>query len=126
MDWNPISEVDLWTLINEAEGRMTVSQARLWEAIRVQPQKWNEMTYGMAGGGFWVVGIIGETVIWYNDIEDGFNRSRYVSLGTISEYLCNQDALEFTLQQVLTLIESGGDIGPRCSPPKAGSFNAIR
>ena len=31
----------------------------------------------MRAGVFWVVGLIGRTVIWYNDIEEGFNRSAF-------------------------------------------------
>jgi hypothetical protein len=87
MDWKPISEASLWDMLNEAEKRMSVSQARLWEVIRVPPQKWTERSYGELGGGFWVVAMVGPTVVWYNDIEDGFNRSRYTTFGTIEEYL---------------------------------------
>ena len=60
---------------------MSQEEMRLWEAIRIQPVKWQQDPYGIQGGGFWVVGIIGSTVIWYNDIEEGFNRSVSPHLG---------------------------------------------
>ena len=104
---------------------MNPPQARLWEAVRVSPHKWKEKSYGKLGDGFWVVAIVGATVIWYNDIEEGFNRSRYTSFGTIDEYWCNQDELELTLQYVLNLIETGQETGPRRSPPIPGAFGEI-
>lgn len=81
----------LWDLINEAEKRLSPPQVRLWEVIRVLPHKWIEKPYGTSGGGFCVVAIIGNSVIWYNDIENGFNNSKYHEDGTIDEYWCNQD-----------------------------------
>lgn len=122
MDWKPISESSLWDLINEAEQRMSVSQGRLWEAIRVQPMKWQQPSYGKAGGGFWVVAVVGEMVIWYNDIEDGFNLSLYRVSGTIREYWCNQDRLEQTVQHVLNFIETGNETAYQSSPPIPGAF----
>ena len=122
MDWTPISEVSLWDKINAAENRMNSQLAKLWDAVRFTPEKWSEKSYGDLGGGFWVVAIIGKTVIWYNDIEEGFNRSRYLDFGTIAEYWCNQDELEEALQQVLNVIETGRDSEGRRGPPIAGEF----
>ncbi len=122
MDWEPISEASLWDLINAAEMRMDIVQARLWEAIRIQPAKWAEPSYGGVGGGFWVVAVIGSMVVWYNDIEYGFNRSRYFSYGKIDEYLCNQDELEMTVQQIADLLDTGADFAVRAGAPKAGVY----
>ncbi len=122
MDWKPLSEVSLWDMLNEAEKRMSLQQARLWEAIRISPQKWSEKSYGELGNGFWVVAVVGSTVVWYNDIEEGFNRSHYNSFGTIDEYWCNQDELELTLQFILNAIETGQDSAPRLGPPIPGVY----
>ena len=122
MDWEPISEVSLWDLINAAEMRMDIPQARLWEALRIQPAKWAEPSFGSVGGGFWAVAVIGNMVVWYNDIEAGFNRSRYTSYGKIDEYLCNQDELEMTLQQILNMLDTGRDLAVRVGAPKAGAY----
>ena len=117
MDWAPISEASLRLMLNEAEERMSPHQARLWAAIRIPVQKWTEKSYGEAGNGFWVVAVLGATVVWYNDIEDGFSRSRYDTVGEIGEYWCNQDELEHTLQGVLNAIEVGYDTTPKLAPP---------
>jgi hypothetical protein len=122
MTWQPLSEVKLWDFMNEAWDRMSVEQRRLWKVIRVSPQKWKLTPWGDHGGGFWVVGIIGNTVLWYNDIEDGFNRSKYSALGTIDEYCCNQDELEWTIQFVLNEIRTGKPPALGFGPPIAGEY----
>lgn len=124
MDWEPISEAELWDKILAAEERMSPQISRLWEAIKIPPEKWSEGTYGTAGGGFWVVAIIGSRAIWFNDIEDGFNCSTYAITGKLSEYFCNQDELEIAVQNVLTLIETGKDVAARSSPPIPGSWQS--
>lgn len=85
MEWKPITESALWELILAAEARMEPPESKPWECVRIPPHKWKEPSYGDVGGGFRVVGIIGNTVIWYNDIEEGFNQSSYVDFGTIGE-----------------------------------------
>jgi hypothetical protein len=122
MEWEPISEADLWSKIISAEVRMSPQLLRLWEAIKIPPQKWAEQTYGPVGGGFWVVAIIGNKVIWFNDIEDGFNCSSYVVLGKLAEYFCNQDELDVAVQDVLTIIDTGSHAIARCSAPLLGEW----
>lgn len=124
MDWAPISEAKLWDKIISAEGRMNPQLLRLWETIKILPEKWSEQTYGTVGGGFWVVAVIGNRVIWFNDIEDGFNCSSYVVAGKLAEYFCNQDELEIAVQHVLTIIETGRDAIARCSAPIAGEWQS--
>jgi hypothetical protein len=121
LGWEPASELQLRALIAEAEARMTPAQLKLWQAIRIEPAKWAEATYGEAGNGFWAVALIGKTVVWYNDIEEGFNTSQYSRFGSIDDYWCNQDELEDTLQQVLEMIATGDDTTPRAGPPRAPS-----
>ena len=80
---------------------------RLWESIRIPPEKWREDRYGSEGGGFWAVAVVGNQVLWYNDIEDGFNWSPYVVAGDIAAYFCNQDTLEMAVRQMAILIATG-------------------
>lgn len=110
VDWQPIEERDLRARISQGQARMTPAQLRLWEAIRIEPEKWAQHPYGDQGNGFWVVALIGRTVIWYNDIEEGFNRSVFESYGTIKDYWCNQDELEVTVQFVLNALQQGPDL----------------
>lgn len=94
---------------------MSLPQRRLWEIIKINPVKWRQTPHGTEGGGFWVVAIYGSTVVWFNDIEDGFNRSAWSTPGVIDEYWCNQDELQWTVQHILNqwqdCVPSGGRYG---------------
>jgi hypothetical protein len=63
---------------------------KFWEYIKIQPEKWTEKTMGEDGGGFWVVAILGKSVIYYNDIEEGYNFSSFTKYGEIDHYYPNQ------------------------------------
>ena len=110
VEWAPIAETALHARVEQGVSRMTAAQGRLWQAIRIAPEKWRQLPYGEPGGGFWVVALIGRTVIWYNDIEEGFNRSRYSSYGTIEDYWRNDDELEVTLQYLTDALQRGTDL----------------
>ena len=85
IDWTPISAAAPKARISQGYQRMNPKQQRLWQAIRIEPEKWQQHPYGDQGGGFWVVGLIGRAVLWYNDIEEGFNRSSFSTYGLIEE-----------------------------------------
>src|SRR5579872_1705247 len=82
-EWQPIPLEELWAQIHRGWDRMNAMQRKLWEVICITPEKWQQDPYGKKGGGFWVVALIGTTVVWYNDVEEGFNRSRYSRYGVI-------------------------------------------
>lgn len=110
IDWKPITKGALRDRVAQGVARMSPPQNRLWEAVRIEPRRWHLHPYGDGGNGFWVVAIVGETVIWYNDIEDGFNRSRYSVYGEIEDYWCNQDELEIAIDYLMTTLDRGADL----------------
>jgi len=113
--WSPISLDELCALVRQSEAEMNAAERRLWHLVSLPPEKWSLPPWGDEGGGFWVIGLLGRYVIWYNDIEDSFNLSRYRERGTISEYLGNQGGLQPVLWDLLHLIETGeppGAFGP--------------
>lgn len=117
MKWTPTTELEIWDAINDSYERMSLDQRRIWEVIQIHPVKWKQDPYGNQGNGFWVVALIGNTVIWFNDIEDGFNRSSFKEYGVIKEYYCNQDELEWQVQGVINQIRDGYDSTGRCGEP---------
>src|SRR5262249_27038745 len=113
--WSPILLDQLLTLIQQSVAAMSPAERRLWGLLRVPPRKWALHPWGDEGGGFWVVGLVGEYVVWYTDIEDGFNLSRYGPQGTIREYRCDQGGLQPIVRGLLDVLESGefpGAFGP--------------
>jgi hypothetical protein len=124
MNWKPISEERILDRINHGRKEMNPLERRFWDAIRVPPQKWKLSPFGDIGGGFWGVAILGNTVVWFNDIEDGFNRSRYSDFGIIpkTEYWCNQDQLEWTVRQLMGIVATGENSGGQSGAPIAGEY----
>ncbi len=98
--WKPISIEKLSEMIINEELEMDHSELRLWDAIKIDPNKWEEPTYGGEGGGFWVSAIIGNVVLWYNDIEDGWNVSNWKKYGHIDHYSCNQSSLREAMSHI--------------------------
>jgi hypothetical protein len=110
ISWRPIAKKALLARIAQGEARMSPEQRRVWEAIRIEPEKWHQLPFGEPGLGFWAVALIGRSVVWYNDIEEGFNRSRYLAYGTIEDYWANQDELEVAMEYLLTVLNKGPDL----------------
>ena len=65
------------------------------------------------------VALIGRSVVWYNDVEEGFNRSHYTTYGQIDDYWCNQDELEVTIGYLMNALELGADLTTLRKPSKA-------
>lgn len=118
MTWEPIKLEELYDKILSAEEKMNSELRRFWELIQVFPEKWAQESYGKEGGGFWVVAIYGRSIIWYNDIEEGFNISPYQRYGEFEEYWCNQDELQWPLQRILSTIKFGGELSGGFRPPE--------
>jgi hypothetical protein len=120
--WQPISEVAVWDKLNASLDRMGTRQKKLWEVIQIVPEKWSQTHHGKSCAGFWAVAILGRTVLWFNDIEDGFNLSSYSRYGMIDHYSCNQSELEEAVQRLLDIIDTGHDSGPFSGPPLPGVY----
>lgn len=117
MTWTPITIEEIYDMILATERDLNGELLNFWELIKIYPEKWNEETYGKEGNGFWVVGLIGRRVIYFNDIEEGFNISDYKTYGTIDNYFCNQDKLAWAIQKLFDLIKFGGHVQGQAGPP---------
>jgi hypothetical protein len=124
--WQPIELDDLLETIRDSQVAMEPATRHLWDLIRIDPVKWQQHPWGDEGGGFWVVALFGRRVLWYNDIEHGFNISKYTSPGVIAEYCCNQDDLGDALWALQTELEAGRGAGRFGAPkplPRDGTQN---
>lgn len=97
--WNPTSEQEINSILGvfelEATNANDIRLLRIWQKIKLAtPEKWACSPEGDLGGGFWVVAKYGTHCLYYNDIEEGFNESKYSENGKIDEYYCNQDELK--------------------------------
>lgn len=114
--WRPISDDALLSLIATAEGAMEPLVLAFWERIRIRPAKWALPPWGDQGNGFWVVAVVGEECVWYNDIEDGFNVSRYEAVGRIADYWCNQSELRNCVASVFVRFPRDAELDTTSDP----------
>ena len=89
-------------LVVQSLAEATSAERAFFERVAVAPAKWALSPWGDLGGGFWVVAQMDDRVLWYTDIEDGFNVSRFETRGAIpsNEYWCIQDDLRWTLERL--------------------------
>ena len=97
--WSPALYGEIDDMIQQAEAQMEPAVRAFWDRIGIVPQKWQLPPWGDEGGGFWVVALLGQECIYFNDIEDGFNISRFDGLGIILEYGCEQDELIYCIRE---------------------------
>jgi len=53
--------------------------------------------------GFWAVAVMGNKVLWYNHVEQGFNVSVFSSYGCIDKYESRKDDFDTALQKVMAV-----------------------
>ena len=116
----PLPEDKLWDLINQHTEKFRPIEERLWEMIRIPPVRWQEHHYGGQTGGFWAVAVFGQQVIWYNEIEEGFNLSNFHRYGEIAEYWCDQLNLDDVVVRLTHALQTGGPAYvSRMGPPQS-------
>jgi len=113
----------MWDILNKQSAVLTPREDRLWEAIRINPEKWQQHPYGDHCGGFWVVGLIGRRVIWFNNMERGFNISSYRAYGQINEYRGNWDSLDDVMKTLLNYLEHGYGVPSGFGAPQPGEYS---
>ncbi|MFD1983404.1 hypothetical protein ACFSOZ_12070 [Mesorhizobium newzealandense] len=117
-----MDEAALWDSINAGRDRMNFAQKRLWDAIRINPERWTHISANEAEHSFWVVALIGQNVVSYNDFEHGFDRSTFIRFGEIAELGWGQADLDATVQDILNELEFGHPTTSRVSAPQPGEF----
>ena len=105
MIWEPITSEELSLEISKGEKEMSSESFQFWNEIKFTPTKWTEHEFGDEGGGFWAVAKYKNFVLYYNDIEEGFNISEFEKDREIKEYGAEQNELQFALIKLRKLIE---------------------
>jgi hypothetical protein len=106
MSSQPCAETQIWDEINSAVQRMNPEQGRMWESTKVIPEKWNAPNYGAGRQRFWAVAVMGQTVVWYDDIEDGFAVTEYLNFGAIAGSSSGDMSLERAIQELINRLSS--------------------
>ncbi len=80
---------------------------RLWERIRIAPDRWSQEQYP-GGKQFWVIAVLGNRCLYFNEVEGGWGWGRYERWGMISGYHCQQNEIHHIVFQTLFAIDHGG------------------
>jgi hypothetical protein len=110
--WKPTSLAYLSAMIAENLEDCAPELRALYARTAIPPEKWARSPWGDCGGGFWAVAVHEGRVLWYNDIEEGFNVSPFSRWGEIGDYVCNQDELPWALPRLV------GEWGIRFGAPE--------
>jgi hypothetical protein len=75
----PVSPEELARIIDRELAACPGELRAYFQSVAFEPTKWSQAPHGNMGGGFWAIAVDQNRVLWYNDIEDGFNVSVFPS-----------------------------------------------
>lgn len=103
-----ITEVWINAEVNESEIMLACADRRalnLWKQIRVTPAQWTQFQYEDHVQ-FWVVAVMGQRCIYFNDVESGWGWGSFQTWGRIDEYHWEQLEIHHLLNQAIWLIDN--------------------
>jgi len=109
--WSPITEEQMLDLLEEQLAACTPERREVFERYRVPPYRAPLIRYGKSELVF-VVAVKDGEALYYEDVEDGFNRSPLSQSGAILEHWCNQDDLQAALYSWMLGVTPSGRYGP--------------
>ncbi len=114
MEWEPITEREFCELVAAQLAMCPADLREFFARVKIPLAKWRQSPWADLGLGFWAAAVVENRVLWFNDIEDGFNVSRFEERGVIpnDEYWCNHDELRVALR----IARDGG--GMKAGPPE--------
>jgi hypothetical protein len=96
--WEPISAAELTELLSRQLRDCEPELVAVFETYKIDPFRAPIDRYGREERVF-VVARKGDEVMYFEDVEEGFNFSRISTDGKILEHWCNQDELKHALRR---------------------------
>lgn len=97
-DWKPITKQELEALIEEQLSDCSLEQQEIFNKYRLPLEEHKIVRYGKNEKVF-VVARRDNEVMYFEDIEYGFNFSHLDEDESIKEHWCNQDELKYALSR---------------------------
>jgi hypothetical protein len=110
-DWRPATIEEVSEIVARDLKDCDVEQLAAFDKYRVEPFPAPIVRYGQTESVV-VVARNGDQVIYYEDVEDGFNVSPISPDGRVLEHGCNQDELRFALNAWIEGRSLWGRFGP--------------
>ena len=105
--WHPISRVELDSLVDEDYALFSDEERSAFERHGVEPRHAIIRRSEIAGNEkVYVIWQKGNLVIYYDDVEGGFEFSRIDESGVLIDHYCNQNTLQGAMYDFLNDIES--------------------
>lgn len=111
MLWKPITKNELEELVNKQFSECSPELREIFEKYRLSFKLAPINRYGNIEG-VYIVARNENEVLYYEDVEDGFNFSLINVEGMILEHWCNQDSLSIDLQRWLPKSISKSRLSP--------------
>lgn len=110
-EWAPITEEEMRDLLEEQLAACTPDRREIFEQYRVPLYQAPLVRYGNKELVF-VVAVKEGEALYYEDVDDGFNRSPLSESGEVLEHWCNQDDLQDALYSWMPGVTPSGRFGP--------------
>ena len=98
-NWIAFPKKDLMQELFLAELDMDNDTLQKWNKIKIPPQIW--ACKDVIEENFWVIAKHKPYIIWYNDIEEGFNISTYLKEGEILSYKASKNKLIEVIKNIV-------------------------
>jgi hypothetical protein len=111
MEWKPASVGDVKEIVRGELGQCDEQQLATFQQHSVEPYRATILRYGKSESVV-VVARRGDEVIYWEDVEEGFNVSPISKDGHILVHLCNQDQLRHALNFWIDGRDRSTKLGP--------------
>jgi hypothetical protein len=111
IDWKPATIAEVKQILNQDLAGCDAEQKAVFHRYAVEPYTAPIIRYGQAESVI-VVARRNDEVIYWEDVEEGFNVSPIDESGTILEHWCNQDQLPYALNASVEGRSIPGRFGP--------------
>jgi len=101
-NWTALPKKDLMMELFMAEQELEQTNETFWNSIKCSPEIWH--CKDVIDDNFWVIAKWKTFIIWYNDIEEGFNLSTFKTEGEIQQYSAFQHDLNAVLNRLIPLL----------------------
>lgn len=98
-NWTAIKKSDVLYEIYLNELDLNQCEDSFWNIIKINPEIWK--CRDVIEDNFWIVAKYNNYIIWYNDIVESFNLSKFVLEGEILQY----SASKYSLNEILKLLK---------------------
>ena len=111
MEWLPATIEDVRMILDGDLQECDPEQTATFKKYAVEPYLAPIVRYGELEQVV-VVARNGDEVMYWEDVEEGFNLSPIASDGKILEHWCNQDELRYAVNSWIEGRSAGGKLGP--------------